>query len=81
ILEFHCFLRMNEDLSSWDIESVFQSHTQKYASKFTHGDLAPRNVLVHKGRISAIVDWDCAGWRPVYWEFTKSEFASLGTPG
>ncbi|KAJ7079801.1 kinase-like domain-containing protein [Mycena belliarum] len=81
--EFHYFLRMNEDLSGWHPErfaAVVRAHKEKYVSKFAHGDLAPRNVLVHKGRVSAIIDWDCAGWRPEYWEVTKSKYAPLHTP-
>lgn len=38
----------------------------------THGNLVPQNVIVHRGHVSAIVDWDQAGWRPEYWERTKS---------
>ncbi|KAJ7457928.1 kinase-like domain-containing protein [Mycena galericulata] len=78
---FHRFLRKGGDLECWDADKyrvVIQSHTQRYISKFTHGDLAPRNVLVHKGRISAIIDWDCAGWRPEYWEVTKAQFSYVG---
>ncbi|KAJ6525075.1 hypothetical protein DFH09DRAFT_1329180 [Mycena vulgaris] len=75
---------MGEDLSDWDHENynifVVKSHRQTYVSKFTHGDLASRNVLVHNSRISATMDRDYAGWRPEYWEVTKSKFASLGTP-
>ncbi|KAJ6632162.1 kinase-like domain-containing protein [Mycena sp. CBHHK59/15] len=80
--EFHRFLRLGDDLWQWEdnYDIVVKSHTKSYVSKFTHGDLAPRNVMVHKGRISAIIDWDCAGWRPEYWEVTKAHFASAGTP-
>jgi aminoglycoside phosphotransferase (APT) family kinase protein len=47
---------------TWDHEDgniIVQTHARTYLFKFTHGDLAPRNVLAHKGRISAIIDWDC----------------------
>jgi tRNA A-37 threonylcarbamoyl transferase component Bud32 len=39
--------------------------------KFTHGDIAPRNILVKNGRIVAIIDWESAGWYPEYWEYTR----------
>lgn len=81
--EFHRFLRMDEDLGEWDTERnniVVQSHRLHYRSNFAHGDLAPRNVLIHKGRISAVIDWDCAGWRPEYWDVTKSRYSGVGTP-
>ncbi|KAH8179737.1 sulfate permease family protein [Sarocladium implicatum] len=38
-------------------------------SVFTHGDLAPRNIMVDSaGRINGILDWELAGWYPDYWE-------------
>ncbi len=27
------------------------------------------------GRVTGIVDWECAGWYPEYWEYTKAHFA------
>lgn len=81
--EFHRFLRLDSDLDSWnekDCEEVYLAHLRSYASKFTHGDLAPRNVLVRDGKIAAIIDWDSAGWRPEYWEVTKERYSDLGTP-
>ena len=49
---------------------------------FTHGDVAPRNILVRhvdgddgekSGRveISALLDWENAGWYPYYWEYAN----------
>jgi thiamine kinase-like enzyme len=38
---------------------------------FTHADLHPSNILIDRGRLSGIVDWECAGFYPEYWEFTK----------
>lgn len=38
---------------------------------FTHGDLNARNILIDRGRLSGIVDWENAGWLPEYWEYTK----------
>ena len=55
-------------------------HTRGSTSKFTHGELPLRNVILSKGKVAAIIDWDCAGWRAEYWEFTKVDFYSLGTP-
>jgi hypothetical protein len=37
---------------------VVLSHQEKYTSKFTHGDLVPRNVILSKGKVAAIIDWD-----------------------
>jgi len=46
---------------------------------FTHGDLMDHNILVHNGHLSAILDWEAAGWLPEYWEFTTA--ARLMRPG
>ncbi|KAJ0413942.1 kinase-like protein [Aspergillus carlsbadensis] len=54
-----------------------QQHTQFY---FTHSDLHHSNLLVENGRLSGIVDWESAGFRPEYWEFTKAMYGTTG-PG
>ncbi|ATY60600.1 serine threonine kinase [Cordyceps militaris] len=38
---------------------------------FTHGDLNPFNIIVRKGNIEAIIDWEFSGWLPPYWEYTS----------
>jgi len=38
---------------------------------FTHGDLAPRNIVVKDGCVQALLDWEYAGWYPEYWEYVK----------
>ena len=43
---------------------------------FTHGDLNARNILVDRGRLSGIVDWENAGWFPEYWEYTKIHYTT-----
>ncbi|KFY23330.1 hypothetical protein V493_05911 [Pseudogymnoascus sp. VKM F-4281 (FW-2241)] len=37
----------------------------------THGDLSPRNIMVHNNRITGLLDWEVAGWFPEYWEYIK----------
>ncbi|KAL4244585.1 Protein kinase-like domain superfamily protein [Abortiporus biennis] len=39
---------------------------------FTHGDLAPRNIMVKGDRITGIIDWENAGWYPEHWEYVKA---------
>ncbi|KZT24273.1 kinase-like protein [Neolentinus lepideus HHB14362 ss-1] len=34
----------------------------------SHGDLAPRNIIVKGHRIVSIVDWETFGWYPDFWE-------------
>ncbi|CAM1501737.1 Fc.00g037210.m01.CDS01 [Cosmosporella sp. VM-42] len=41
-------------------------------SVFTHGDIAPRNIMVDKsGQILGLIDWESAGWYPDYWEYAS----------
>ncbi|KAI1774792.1 kinase-like protein [Hypoxylon cercidicola] len=46
---------------------------------FTHGDLNLGNVMVSGDfgarRITAIIDWEQAGWYPEYWEYCKALIA------
>ncbi|KAJ5481848.1 hypothetical protein N7475_000660 [Penicillium sp. IBT 31633x] len=39
---------------------------------FTHADLSPRNILVEGGRVTAILDWEYAGWYPEHWEYIQA---------
>ncbi|KAF4154642.1 hypothetical protein CNMCM6069_009042 [Aspergillus lentulus] len=39
---------------------------------FTHGDLAPRDILVDEGRVTALLDSEYAGWYPEYWEYVQA---------
>ena len=55
-------------------------HSGHFVSMFTHGDLTLWNVMVRKGKIAAIIDWECSGWRPDYWEYTKAQYNPNGTP-
>lgn len=53
-------------------------HYAKYALMdnhdivFTHSDFSPRNILVDGGRVTAILDWEYAGWYPEYWEYIQA---------
>ena len=39
---------------------------------FTHGDIAPRNILINEHlEISAVLDWENSGWYPHYWEYAN----------
>jgi aminoglycoside phosphotransferase len=35
----------------------------------THGDLTPRNIMAHEGKITGIVDWERGGFFPEYAEY------------
>jgi serine/threonine protein kinase len=45
----------------------------QYKICFTHGDITPHNILVDEDlRPCALIDWECAGWMPEYWEYTRA---------
>ncbi|THH18341.1 hypothetical protein EW146_g2648 [Bondarzewia mesenterica] len=44
---------------------------------FTHGDLAPRNIIVRGDEILAVIDWEHAGWYPEHWELVKALYAPM----
>jgi hypothetical protein len=33
--------------------------------------------MVEGGRITAILDWESAGWFPAHWEYCKAKFTSF----
>ena len=45
--------------------------------RFTHGDLNPFNILVRKGKVVGIIDWEFSGWYPYYWEYTSAWFGNV----
>lgn len=67
--------RFGEPLDYWDHEpdvvAVHGKAEGTYGVKFTHADIAPRNVRVRGGKITGIIDWEFAGWYPEYWEYTR----------
>ncbi|KAK7963895.1 hypothetical protein PG988_010869 [Apiospora saccharicola] len=64
--------QFNEILQTPALPGV--SHCSGHKIVFTHSDLNMRNVLVHNGRLSGIVDWENSGWYPEYWDYTKAHF-------
>jgi thiamine kinase-like enzyme len=35
----------------------------------THGDLDWSNILITDKKVSGIIDWECSGYFPAYWEW------------
>lgn len=50
------------------------SHRSGHKIVFAHADLNMRNVLMHNGRLSGVVDWENSGWYPEHWDFTKAHY-------
>ncbi|CAO2658138.1 Nn.00g073980.m01.CDS01 [Neocucurbitaria sp. VM-36] len=79
--EFNQFLTTDLPLDEDTCRQISKSHGVKHDIVFTHADLNLRNILVDEmGRISGIVDWECAGWYPEYWEHSKMHFTVRNTP-
>jgi serine/threonine protein kinase len=57
-------------------EPLSKTRGRTWRTVFAHGDLGPHNILWKDGRIVSIIDWECAGWFPEYWEYTRSYFTS-----
>lgn len=38
----------------------------------THGDFAPRNIIVQGTKVVAVLDWELSGYYPEYWEYVKA---------
>lgn len=62
------------------MDKIAAVHARQYRSVFTHADLNPRNILIDHGRLSGIVDWECAGFYPEYWEFTRLFYGAQPSP-
>jgi aminoglycoside phosphotransferase len=52
-----------------EVPSALREIGQEHSVVFTHGDLAPRNIMVDGEEITGILDWETLGWYPDFWEF------------
>ncbi|KAF8531661.1 kinase-like domain-containing protein [Gautieria morchelliformis] len=84
VQDFHTFLGtkyVQDHSDKFDEKDILdKTATRTYATAFTHGDIAPRNILVKNKKIVAILDWESAGWYPEYWEYTRTFMANLYIP-
>ncbi|QPH04155.1 hypothetical protein C2857_000930 [Epichloe festucae Fl1] len=62
----------NDNLRCGALPNV--AHSSGHRIVFTHGDLNMRNIMMHNGRLSGIIDWETSGWYPDYWDYTKAHF-------
>ncbi|MCJ1258968.1 hypothetical protein MMC24_006802 [Lignoscripta atroalba] len=79
IADFHTFVRQGAPHNGCGDEKVTLVHGRSgvFATKYSHADLSPENIIVKDGRIEAIIDWEFAGWWPEYWEYTKIRYGYL----
>lgn len=74
---FHQYLRggIKSPSSEYppDLNELVDLHSREWPPPvFTHGDLSSLNILVEGDTIVGIVDWETAGWYPMYWEYTTA---------
>lgn len=76
VSELHDYLFTTVLLEHQDRLHTFaqKSHSKAHRICFTHGDIHPNNLLVSGNRLTGLVDWECAGWYPEYWDFTKAVY-------
>ncbi|KAJ5420905.1 hypothetical protein N7465_003424 [Penicillium sp. CMV-2018d] len=79
ISEFNSFL-VHKHVRNETRDNIATVHARQYRSVFTHADLNPRNIIIDRGRLSGIVDWECAGFYPEYWEFTRLFYGAQPLP-
>lgn len=73
-----------EDFNNHLVRNVFdlQQHKDKrplsvlqerrHDACFTHSDLHMTNIFVRQGRLHGLIDFEDAGFKPEYWEFTRA---------
>jgi hypothetical protein len=69
--QFHAHLR-NQAALDGAPERIRALHSKQHNLVFTHADVAPRNIMMKDGRVTGIIDWECSGWFPEYWEYVKA---------
>lgn len=85
VSEFHAFLfsRCRCGASAW--AKVWRDPIPVDGLiRFTHGDLLPKNIIVDPDdgyRITAILDWEHAGYYPDYWEYCRMHDPDFKTEG
>jgi aminoglycoside phosphotransferase (APT) family kinase protein len=51
------------------VDELFSKLPRNASIVLTHGDLRPHNILVQGTTITAVIDWEAAGFYPDYWEY------------
>jgi hypothetical protein len=75
---------------SWELRRTYPNHETYRLHQhlipaipksfvFTHQDLAPRNIMIDKQNNLWLVDWECSGWYPTYFEYVAMQNFELQT--
>lgn len=57
-------------------DCVFPTVMKGHSPVFTHGDLQAKNILISADGMPYIIDWECSGFYPSYWEYTNALWTS-----
>ncbi|KAF9237454.1 hypothetical protein BU15DRAFT_48660 [Melanogaster broomeanus] len=63
------------------VDELFSCFPTEAPVYFTHGGALPSNILVDGSRITAIIDWETAGFYPEFWEHCRMHDPGCRTPG
>ena len=76
--EFHATIEkvIKKKHDSYYAELLVESLGFNHPIVFTHGDLAPRNILVSGTTIVSLLDWEFGGFYPAYWETQKIAYTA-----
>ena len=73
ISDFHRYIRRGvETHQEEEIGQLIRMHEEAWPICFTHADLSSQNILARGDVVVGIVDWETAGWYPLYWEYTSA---------
>ena len=62
------------------VEELFGYFSTEGQFYLTHGDLLPHNILVDGSKITAILDWETAGYYPEFCEYCRMHEPVWMTP-
>lgn len=61
-----------------DTDRLWQARAPYWSRAWVHGDLFADNVLIHEGRLSAVIDWYFASTGPCIWDLAVTLNAWYG---
>ncbi|KDR68435.1 hypothetical protein GALMADRAFT_231403 [Galerina marginata CBS 339.88] len=73
----HEYVREYPDLYPKAEEPLAKTYRRTWRTAFAHGDIGPHNIIWKNGKIVAIIDWECSGWFPEYWDYTRAYFGAV----
>ena len=72
------FLDKHDPPGAQKVRTLRQQMPDNHSIVFSHGDLQRQNIMVlltgpNPGdvRVTGIIDWEMAGWRPEHWDYLK----------